>query len=217
MVAYAFFFPVNEECNATGRRGTPISRYYRVHRARKTNKHKYFGRDDVGTNRNSPWDEPGQVPGTNRHPSLGQTGLFLLNSTVKSPFCRVCPWDGWGFIPGAIVLQGPSLTQKNVYVFCVHWFFRQEKRAQRLTFWVRRPPGGVGVFHEKGWWSKTSCSPSKLRLPWVSKRGIWDVPEILPGCPGPLGVFKKFVQKKFVLIFRSLYLLRPQVQSRLGH
>ena len=28
---------------------------------------------------------------------------------------------------------------------------RQEKGAQRLTFWVRRPPGGVGVFHSKGW------------------------------------------------------------------
>ena len=26
----------------------------------------------------------------------------------------------------------------------------------------------------------------------------------LPGCPGPLGVFKKLVPKKFVLIFRSL-------------
>ena len=34
---------------------------------------------------------------------------------------------------------------------------------------------------------------------------IWDVPGILPGCPGPLGVFKKFVQKNFVRIFRSLF------------
>ena len=74
--------------------------------------------------------------------------------------------------------------------------FRQEKGAQRLSFWVRRPPGGVGVFHAKGWWPKTSCPPSKLCFPWVSKRGIRDVPGILPGCPGPLAVFKKFVQKK---------------------
>ena len=81
---------------------------------------------------------------------------------------------------------------------------RQEKRAQRLSFRVRRPPGGVGVFHAKGWWPKTSCPPSKLCLPWVSKRGIRDVPGILPGCPGPLAVFKKFVQKNFVRIFRSL-------------
>ena len=60
------------------------------------------------------------------------------------------------------------------------------------------------VFHAKGWWPKTSCPPSKLCLPWVSKRGIRDVPGILPGCPRPLAVFKKLVQKNFVRIFRSL-------------
>ena len=90
---------------------------------------------------------------------------------------------------------------------CVQFPFpkiRQEKRARRLTFWVRRPPGGVGVFHLKGWWPKTSCLPSKVRLPWVSKGGIRDVPRILLGCPGPLAAFKKLVQKKFVCIFRSL-------------
>ena len=56
--------------------------------------------------------------------------------------------------------------------------FRPEKRAQRLTFWARRLPGGVGVFHVKGWWPKSSCSPSEVCLPWVSKGGIWDVPGI---------------------------------------
>ena len=85
---------------------------------------------------------------------------------------------------------------------------RKEKRALRLTFLVRRRPGGEGFFHPKVWGSKSSCPPSKVCLPWVSRRGIWDVPKILPGCPGPLGVFKKFVQKKFVRIFRSLVLLR---------
>ena len=63
---------------------------------------------------------------------------------------------------------------------------------------------GWGVFHAKGWWPKTSRPPSKLCLPWVSKRGIRDVPGILPGCPGALAVFRKFVQKNFVHIFRSL-------------
>ena len=92
--------------------------------------------------------------------------------------------------------------------------FRQEKRAQRLSFWVRRPPGGVGVFHAKGWWPKTSCPPSKLDLPWVSKRGIRDVPGILPGCPGPLAVFKKFVQKKLRAHFSFPIIQQPQSITR---
>ena len=56
-----------------------------------------------------------------------------------------------------------------------------------------------------GWWSNTSCPPSKVCFPRVSRERIWDVPGILPGCPEPLGVFKKFVPKKCVRIFRSLY------------
>ena len=49
--------------------------------------------------------------------------------------------------------------------------------------------------------------------------GIWDVPGILPGCPGPLGIFKKFVPKKFVRIFRSLVMrailsVRPKCSHR---
>ena len=36
----------------------------------------------------------------------------------------------------------------------------------------------------------------------------WDerdvISQILPGCPGPLAVLKKLVQKNFVRIFRSL-------------
>ena len=58
-------------------------------------------------------DKLGPVPGTN--------GLFLFNSTVKSPFCPVCPWDGWGFVPGTIVPQGPS--EKCLCVFCLLVFF----------------------------------------------------------------------------------------------
>ena len=58
----------------------------------------------------------GPLPGTKWDPSPGQTGHSLLNSTVKSPFCPVCPWDGWGFV----IVKG---RQKNVYVFSVYWFF----------------------------------------------------------------------------------------------
>ena len=32
----------------------------------------------------------------------------------------------------------------------LRYIFRQEKRAQRLTFWVRRPPGGAGSLPREG-------------------------------------------------------------------
>ena len=44
--------------------------------------------------------QTGPVPGTNRDSSLGQTGRFLSNFTVKSPFRPVCFWDRWGFQEG---------------------------------------------------------------------------------------------------------------------
>ena len=75
----------------------------------------------------------------------------------------------------------------------------KKKRAQRLTFWVRRPPGGVGGLPREGVVAKRSCPPSKVCLQWVSKRRIWDVPGSLPGCPQTLGG----VQKVCAHFFRS--------------
>ena len=63
----------------------------------------------------------------------------------------------------------------------------------------------MGVFHAKGWWPKSSCPPSKVCLPWVSIRGIWNVPGFLPGCPRPLAVFKNLVQKKSSCASRCLF------------
>ena len=53
----------------------------------------------------------------------------------------------------------------------------------------------------------------------VGKGGTWDVPGILAGCPGPLCVFKKFVQKKFVHIFfvpDNLPFLKPYFLEERG-
>ena len=93
------------------------------YRARKTNKHKHFWQDGVqdkqepspGQTGTRPWDKLGPVPGTNWDPSLGQIGRFLLNSTVNSPFCSVCPC-------GTIVPQGPS--EKCLCVLCLLVFSR---------------------------------------------------------------------------------------------
>ena len=90
---------------------------------KKTNKHKHFRRDGVGDKQEPSLGQMGPLPGTEWDPSLGQTGLSLFNSTVKSPFCPVCPWDGWGFVPGTIVPQGPS--EKCLCVFCLLVFCSQ--------------------------------------------------------------------------------------------
>ena len=83
----------------------------------KTNKHKHFGRDGARDKHEPSPGQTGPLPGTNWDPSLGQTGLFLFDSTVKSPFCPVCPWDVWGFVLGTIVPQGRS--EKCLCVFCL--------------------------------------------------------------------------------------------------
>ena len=74
--------------------------------------------------------------------------------------------------------------------------FSASKKRTKINFWVRRPPDGVGVFHAKGWWSESSCPPSKVCLPWVWKGGTWGIPGILLGRPGPLQVFEKFAPQK---------------------
>ena len=78
----------------------------------------------------------GPLPGTKWDPSLGQTGLSLFNSTVKSLFCPVCPWDGWGFVPGTIVPQGPS--EKCLCVFCSLFFFAPKRMLGQMKsfMWV---------------------------------------------------------------------------------
>ena len=69
-----------------------------------------------GTSRNRPWtngtpprDKLGPVPGTNRP--------FLFSSTVKSPFCPVCPGTGGGSSLGRLSHRG---RQKTVFVFSAH-------------------------------------------------------------------------------------------------
>ena len=96
----------------------------------ETNKHKHFRRDGVRDKQEPSLGQMGPLPGTKWDPSLGQTGLSLFNSTVKSPFCPVCPWDGWGFVPGTIVPQWPS--EKCLCVLC-SWFFLAPKLSSGIS------------------------------------------------------------------------------------
>ena len=79
----------------------------------------------------------------------------------------------------------------------------KQKEHKDLTFWVRRPPGQVGVFHAKGWWPKVRALPRKFVFFGVRREESGMSREFCRDVPDP-GRFKKFVQKKFVLIFRCL-------------
>ena len=65
------------------------------------------------------------IPENKEHKSeqIGVTP-FCRGSEVKSPFCPVYPWDGWGFVPETVVLQGPS--EKCLCVFFLRFlgYFR---------------------------------------------------------------------------------------------
>ena len=69
------------------------------------------------TNGTRPWDrwDPLDKPRS----SLRQTGHFLVNRTVNSPFCPVCPWRV-ACVPGTTDLRGAS--EKCLWVSCLLFF-----------------------------------------------------------------------------------------------
>ena len=66
----------------------------------------------------------------------------------------------------------------------------KEKGALRLIVLGLDARWGGGLPHE-GVGVRNFVPSSKVCFPWVSLEGTWDVPGMLPGCPGHLGVFRK--------------------------
>ena len=80
--------------------------------------------------------------------------------------------------PERLRRNGPSLT----------FSFQAREKSTQINLLGPENAGWGLLFHAKGWWSKSECPPSKVCLP-------WDVPGVLPGCPGAVKALKKFVQK----------------------
>ena len=76
--------------------------------------------------------------------------------------------------------------------------FRQErKKSTKINFLgPEATRWGRESSTRRGGGQKVRALPRKFVFLGFSKRGFWDVPGILPGCPGLLKVFKEFVQKK---------------------
>ena len=142
---------------------------------------------------------------------LQRLGTLPRRKSLKNgekPLSAVRPPKETGKIPPK---KGTKYSENTIVASFRQFFssFGGRSRREKCDF---SPFSGIrgkqlasfGSGHAKGWGSKSSCPPSKVCLPWVSKGGTWHITGILPGCPGPLGVFKKFVQqKKFVLIFSA--------------
>ena len=97
---------------------------------KKTNKPKHFGRAGVRDKREPSLGQTGPLPGTNWDPSLGQTGLFLFNSTVTSPFCPVCAWDGCGD-------DCPTRAVRKMFMcfLFIGFFFHTIKKSIFRRYW----------------------------------------------------------------------------------
>ena len=145
-------------------------------------------------------------------PGLGGWKMFCL-----CVFCRAIPSGESGgekHINNTPQKNPRTTPETFLYVLCVFVFCSQnthalsfisgKKKSTKINFLGPETARWGGGLPREGVVAESSCPPSKVCLPWVSKRSIWDVTGILPGCPGPVGVFKKLVQTKFVCIFRSL-------------
>ena len=81
---------------------------------------------------------------------------------------------------------------------------RQEKGAQRLTFWVRRPPGGMEGLQREGEGVKKFVPSLESLFSLGFEGGNVGRPENFAGMSRTPGGVQKVSAKKFVLIFRSL-------------
>ena len=95
-----------------------------------------------------------------------------------------------------IYRRGPRKSQEQKHV--------TNKSCRKMSTTInfvglQRPPVGFGVFHTKGWRSRSAFPPEVRFLPSrprENKRCPWDVPGILLGCPGLLGGVQKVCAKR---------------------
>ena len=104
-------------------------------------------------------------------------------------------------IVGCILRDAPVPCYARTSPWPILTPIRQEKKAQRLTFCVRRLPGGVVVFHAKGWGLKSSCPFPNLLWVGLRRRELGISREFCRDVPDPRGVQKDSAKKMFVLIF----------------
>ena len=112
--------------------------------------------------------------------------IFLLISVEKK-----CPEQSSRKIPGKLL---QNLYNKNPRHISAEGpgqdIVQASKKSTKIDFLGPETAGWGGGLPREVVVVQSLFPPSKVCLPWVSKGGAWDARGILPGCPGPLGVFQ---------------------------
>ena len=119
------------------------------------------------------------VPSTNR--LLRTPSVNLQQTPSKNPAENPSPQPSPGPFLGAWCRTAP---------------YQARNKSTKINFLGPETARWGGGFPREGVVAEKFVPSLESLSSLGSKRGIWDVPGILPGCPGPPGVFKKFVQKK---------------------
>ena len=133
--------------------------------------------------------------------------LYGNSERIAYSMKKASPRTPYVFYAPARVLRCPKHYSKSwrfksseLSVAISKQCFRPEKRSTKINFWGSGDCWvGRGVFHSKGWWSKTSW-PSLESFPWILREGPWNVPGIL-GRSHLLG----FTKRGFVFGKRGLF------------
>ena len=155
------------------------------------------------------WDKP--------RSSLGQTGRFLFDYTVKSPNCPVSFWDRWGSFLGWLSCQG-----RDAYGVLRFLFFRSLVQKKRFSLSDAEAfsqlgfgPFGKGSYRRGNSLKRPGDSPNRRSLkteifcahplpksrllrfcPFLSFAGLPQYFGVFPICPFPLS-------PPFSLLFRT--------------
>ena len=144
-----------------------------------------------------------------KQPFLKKRGikrLLVCATKIILLVSPLCVGDAWGLQTKSAAAQGQQLQPKRtsdatpLLPLCCRASvchigegildIRQDKRAQRLSFWVRRLPGGVGVFHAKGWGSKSCSLPRKFVVLGFRREELGMSREFCRDVPDPWGCSK---------------------------
>ena len=124
---------------------------------------------------------------------------------------RTCEWLALLWL-GLGVAQKPQFCKNRVFISSDWWFVGKKSTLfERSTSWIRKLPGGVGLFHTKGW--------GQMILPSLETAGKTNFArisqEVLLGYPGCWRAFRKVYEKESLRSYFGPYIRTPRAKGTL--